>query len=288
MEFGKFTMRSLLLILLMVSEISYADIISCTNEQGKKVFTDNKSLCIGKLELKRHLNLTRFGKFYNDVPDLLQTIELANFPDDGRQHCGPVAVSNSLVWLEGKNDQEHQISVVHKLSSSGYMNTNTMKGTGATGLIRGVDRYVKEVFGGYKELKYSGWGNAPKEYRSTLKQPTIDYMRSALNQNGAAWLNVGWYKYDQQNEVFSRIGGHWVTLVGYEAGELVIHDPAPQAGVGFSNEFVSYSIIKTGTLTGNKHGLPQSAKGYYKLGKGMHIPKRADLAVIDGVVVLQI
>ncbi|MGD8913159.1 MAG: hypothetical protein PVI97_07950 [Candidatus Thiodiazotropha sp.] len=281
-------MRNLFLILLLFSELSYAEIVSCMDEQGKKVFTDNKSICIGKSELKKHLNLTRFGRFYNEVPDLLQTIELAKLPDEGRAFCGPVAVSNSLVWLEGKKDKEHQISVVHKLSSSGYMNTNTKNGTGTTGLIRGVERYVKEVFGGYRELKYSGWRNAPKEYRSIFKQPTIDYMRSALNQNGAAWLNVGWYKYDQQNEVFTRVGGHWVTLVGYESGELVIHDPAPQAGNGFSNEFVSYSEIKTGTLTGNKHGLPQPAKGYYKLGKGMHIPKRADLAVIDGVVVLQI
>jgi hypothetical protein len=288
MEVGYITMRGLLLILMVVSELSQAEIISCIDEQGEKVFTDIESICIGKSGLTKHSDIPRDGKFYNEVPDLLQTIAVAKFPDEGRQFCGPVAVSNSLVWLEGKKDQEYQISVVHKLSSSGYMDTNNLKGTGTYRLIKGVDRYVKEVFGGYRELKYSGWRNAPEEYRSILKQPTIDYMRSALTKQGAAWLNVGWYKYDKHEEIFTRVGGHWVTLVGYEAGELVIHDPAPQAGDDFSNEFVSYSVIKTGTLTGDKYGLPQPAKGYYKLDKGMHIPESADLAVIDGVVVLQI
>jgi hypothetical protein len=51
-------------------------------------------------------------------------------------------------------------------------------------------------------------------------------------------------------------------------------------------EYVGISTIGSGTLTGNKSGLPTSAKGYMRLGKGMHVKSSADTAIVDGVVKL--
>jgi hypothetical protein len=34
-----------------------------------------------------------------DTPDLMQSLPAAALPEGGIAHCGPVAVSNSLVWL---------------------------------------------------------------------------------------------------------------------------------------------------------------------------------------------
>ncbi len=100
-------------------------------------------------------------------------------------------------------------------------------------------------------------------------------MQSGLNRRGAVWINVGWYKFNLKTNEYRRVGGHWVTLVGYNKGRLVIYDPASRAGSTFSNEFVSYSVLKNGRLTGKKKGLPQLAKGYHKLGDGMHIPPKS-------------
>ncbi|MBX9724083.1 MAG: hypothetical protein K2X81_21935, partial [Candidatus Obscuribacterales bacterium] len=33
------------------------------------------------------------------TPDLMQTLPAADLPYDGTAYCGPVAVSNSMVWL---------------------------------------------------------------------------------------------------------------------------------------------------------------------------------------------
>jgi hypothetical protein len=276
------------LLFFVFSSSINAEVFSCKGESGNIIFTDNKSNCSysKKIETKNYGSSN--NSFYNEIPDILQTKKTANFPGGGKQFCGPVAVSNSLVWLKGIQDEAYQIELVHKLSKPEYMNTNTINGTGTVGLIRGIDKYVTEVWGGYKKLEYSGWRKSPKKYRSMLDKPTVLFMQKGLNRKASAWLNIGWYKLDKLNNEYQRIGGHWVTLVGYEDGRLIIHDPAPRAGKNFSNEFISYSILAAGKLVGNKKGLPKKAKGFIRLENGMHIPKRADAAIIDGVVLLQI
>lgn len=273
------------------SSSSLAEAISCTDENGNMIFTNNTLNCQAEKSIQdvsNHDNYPPVEKFYDEIPDLLQTLASAHFPGGGVQFCGPVAVSNSLVWLEGIDDEAYQIDLVHKLSSSDYMGTNEDTGTSATGILKGVDRYITEVFGSYEKLEYSGWRKAPVYYRLENERPTVAFMQTFLNKKGAAWLNVGWYEFNPFKNEYKRVGGHWVTLVGHENGQLVIHDPAPRAGKAFSNEFVTYSIIKAGKLVGSNKGLPQLAKGLYKLGKGMHIPKKADMAIIDGVIGLQL
>jgi hypothetical protein len=277
-----------LLFLLVFSVRLLADVFSCEDQNGNIIFTDNKINCsLSKTIESKSYELSN-PTFYNEIPDLLQTKTSAQFPGGGRQYCGPVAVSNSLIWLAGTEDEASQIDLVHKLGEEAYMNTKKRNGTGTAGLIRGVEKYVVEKWGGYKTLIYSGWRKCPEKYRATIDKPTITFMRKGLNRKASAWLNIGWYKVDKLNNEYHRTGGHWVTLVGYENGRLIIHDPAPRAGEKFSNEFVRYSILYTGKLVDSKWDVNRNAKGFIRLGGGMHIPKKADTAIIDGVVILQI
>lgn len=86
------------------------------------------------------------------------------------------------------------------------------------------------------------------------------------------------------------VGGHWVTLVGYDlaSNELIVHDPAPRAGRAKSSERVTFRSLTAGRLAGNKSGLPTDARGYLQLVSGMHLSARADTAIIDGVVLLEL
>ncbi|MEJ2609083.1 MAG: hypothetical protein P8179_03125 [Candidatus Thiodiazotropha sp.] len=284
-------MKIIYCLLFIFSSHSFADVFRCIDNNGNAIFTDNKQNCINakNTETKRlESELPSRNSFYNEIPDLLQTKKSANFAGGGKQFCGPVAVSNSLVWLENVQDESHQIELVHKLSSSEYMNTSAENGTGTGGLIRGIDKYVTEVFGRYRKLEYSGWKKCPNKYHSIIKIPTLSFMRSGLNRKGAVWLNIGFYKADKIKNEYLRVGGHWVTLVGFEGGQLIIHDPASRAGKSFHNDFIDYSILASGILISKKIGKQRLAKGFFRLGSGLSIPKRADTAVIDGVVVLQI
>lgn len=220
--------------------------------------------------------------FIDRIPDFTQTDIDGQGTGGGQQYCAPVAVSNSFsYWL--KRDRNEQKAMVMDLAQN-YMKTSTRNGTGTTGLMNGVDRYAKKFLSGYTLLEYEGWRKHPKKFATSTKVPDTKRLRSAVSSRSTAWLNIGWYKAVAGSDDYKRIGGHWVTLVGTTRNKLIIHDPAPRAGRQFSNEFVSYSTIENGKLTGSKSGLPTSAKGYIRLENGMHLNSKADHAILDGVV----
>lgn len=224
--------------------------------------------------------------YINQIADFTQTDVTFAGSGNGQQFCAPVAVSNSLVWLSG-NELE-QVELISTLATRDYMNTSLNNGTGTTGVLRGVDKISKELFGGYAVLEYQGWRKHPSQYSTGIKRPDVTRLKSTVSNRSAAWLNVGWYRYDKKRNEYRRLGGHWVTLVGSDTDHLVLHDPAPRAGKSFSNEFVEFRIIEDGRLVGNKVGLPVQAKGFLILEKGFHIKKGADYAILDGVVFLEL
>ena len=224
--------------------------------------------------------------YINEIPDFTQTDIRGTNSGHGQQYCAPVAVSNSLMWLSKKSSG--QLDLIKKLASKKYMNTSLINGTGTTGVLNGVDKIAVELFGGYSKLEYQGWRKHPKIYSMGVKIPKISWMEKGISRESAVWLNVGWYRFNKAENEYRRIGGHWVTLVGVENNILIIHDPALMAGNTFSNEFVQISKIYDGTLSGDKAGLPTPAKGYFILGKGMHIRPKADVAILDGAIVFRL
>ena len=94
-----------------------------------------------------------------------------------------------------------------------------------------------------------------------------------------------------------------MTLVGYGVDEdgkenpniLIVHDPAPRSGPGVSHDYVQIEEIKHGWITVNPNTwaasvntqLPIDATGYYKFGKGLAYNDIADVAILDGVIILE-
>ena len=224
------------------------------------------------------------------VPDLTQTTKEADFAGGGSQFCAPVAVSNSLVWLEGRQkERRYQIEMVKTLAGEGFMSTSLVDGTGTTQVIKGVQKYANQKWPNYHRLEYSGWRKCPNDSK-VAEKPTLQWMIDGLHDRSAVWVNVGWYVSQETSNgtEFKRVGGHWVTLVGHSNGKLILHDPAPRAGKKPSKQKVKYRILGDGRQTGNKKGLPLSAAGSIALSKGMKISKRANTAIIDGVVIFEI
>lgn len=60
-----------------------AQIIQCKNAEGKLVFTDNISNCANKNISKKIEQKKQSENFYNEIPDLLQTLNIAGFAGDG-------------------------------------------------------------------------------------------------------------------------------------------------------------------------------------------------------------
>jgi len=228
----------------------------------------------------------------SQIPDFLQTDREAGFANAGSQFCAPTAVSNSLMWLadHGYEDlrsgsgKKAQIAMIRKLSGAGYMKTSPAIGTDAAQLIAGVEAYVNAAGYTISELSYEGWRPVPDD-AAAGEYPLLDDIRTyAADDSSAVWLNVGWYKYDEESGDYERKGGHWVTVVGYVGDDLLIHDPAPSAGTTFRTQRISLEELTEGRLTGNQRNLPRSAEGYYELGGEM--AKGSSTCILDGAVFL--
>ena len=240
----------------------------------------------------------------DQTPDLTQTDPELGLPGGGNSYCGPVAVSNSLMWLAsqgwdrlappGDNPKEQQIELVRRLSSNRYMSTSPSMGTGATGILSGLDRYLSHRGCPYRRLAYQGWRGHPLRFSTGVRTPELEFIQEGILGRGLVWINVGWYRRGRHRRTFRRRGGHWLTVVGAGVNEngkqdptmLILHDPAPYAGEDFANEYVRAEPLEGGWLTERKAAVP--AQGYYRLTGGMHVKREGDLAILDGAVVLQI
>lgn len=239
------------------------------------------------------------------TPDYLQTDpDYGGLPDGGDQYCAPVSVSNSLMWLDdhgfGKlapdtsDRKKDQFDLIVGLGSSSYMNTNPINGTSVWEVLFGVHNYLQTTGHTYTSLAYQGWREHPALFSTGVEVPELDWIKQGIEDQGAVWLNVGWYTHDPAADAYLRKGGHWVTLVGYgfdgkqlDPSYLILHDPGPWAGISEAHEFVRAEQLSSGTLVGSQTGLPTSAIGFYRLTGGMHLPQAAYIAIVDGAVVLK-
>lgn len=152
-----------------------------------------------------------------DSPDFFQTDpDYGGFEGGGGTYCGPVAASNALMWLDAhgfgnivddttdrKKDQHDLIDI---LGSENYM--DSIDGTGAFGLTRGLNRYLNER--GYNvTFRSEGWRNVPDYVNVLATKPQVPWIKEAVTgANSGCLLNVGWYEYYNNNNTYVRKGGH--------------------------------------------------------------------------------
>jgi hypothetical protein len=239
------------------------------------------------------------------MPDLLQTDPVAAFAGGGKSYSAPVAVSNSLAALSRRgygrlmlvvgDAKAAQIAVVKHLSGADYMDNSAASGATVSGIVEGLGRYLNERGYGIEELKHEGLRLYPdRREASESSLVDLDWIAEAMaDDGGAVWLNLGWYIYAPEEDVYQKKGGHWVTLAAYSAESrdalnrptMMIHDPSPRSGVGPSAERITLTAIRSGVIKG--YGLPQDAKGYYDV-EGIAYPIECNRAILEGAIVLRL
>ena len=252
------------------------------------------------LQRERELRLERSVR---KMPDLTQTSEELLVPGGGSSYCGPVAVSNAIMGLAaaGQPDllpqrpspRQAHTALVRLLGSGRYMGTSANAGTGAAGLMVGLERYLRHQ--GYRpSLSYQGWRGHPRRFATGQKAPSRDAMIDAFAQGASVFVNIGWYRPSPRVEgVFRRRGGHWLTLVGTgvdATGDasphtLVFHDPAPWAGPEGERHFARFEALGEGWLITEVGAF--ASEGHHIL-SGVHVKHPGDVAIVDGVVTLVI
>jgi hypothetical protein len=173
------------------------------------------------------------------TPHFFQCDPRGQFPGNGRDYCGPTAVSDSLMYLashgfpnllpdRNANAVDSQISLINVLAQD-CMNTDPANGTNASEACLGISRYVEACGYECKQIEYRGWmrmGRRTTAYQ-TDELPTLDWIKQAVaNPHGAAWVNVGWYVRGDNEGEWRREGGHWLAVVGYGVDANGQEDPS--------------------------------------------------------------
>ncbi|MEX2217047.1 MAG: hypothetical protein WD768_23240 [Phycisphaeraceae bacterium] len=242
------------------------------------------------------------------TPDMLQVDP--RLPDAGAYYCGPVALSNGLMWLAGSGfpklaptgRDDPQAMMTIKLASNSYLKTFQNKGTSSPRMMLGALKYLNRQ--GYDgKVTFEGWRTIDRQFHRQLGltdqeprlTPDLNRIQDAVGvRDTATVLDVGWYRHAEDSDDYTRVGGHWVTLVGYTPASsdedrptLIIHNPDPSAGREPAHDSIRCVELTAGTLRGDFQGLPVRAKGYALL-QGLTLPKGVDVAILDGVVVVQV
>lgn len=232
------------------------------------------------------------------MPDLCQTDEaFRSLPYQGKYSCGPTAVANVLVAMDRRGfdhlvdgdvtSKSVQRALLERLSQSPYLRT-TRHGIGPVAAMEGIRRFV-EGQGYHAELEWQGWRRGGRFATARFVDPA--WLREGAAGDSNAVVNVGWYRYDAQEDLYRRVSGHYMTLVGYRPGgddfTYLIQDPAARSGPGKVTHEARLVPIRSGRLARWESYGQREAAGHFRV-EGIVVKSTADLAILDGAMRLTI
>ena len=266
--------------------------------------------CLGKQAEDEVLPASYVQKV-DSTPDLMQTDPTLGLLEGGVLSCASVAATNGFAWLADHGFENMLLrgedgSVSYARTAQAMdrvLQLATNRGALPPSFLRGVARYLSER--GYTDEDYrlEFQGRSHPEGLQGTRIPNIDAVKKGVVRDGAAWLFVGFYRFDEREDEYQTISYHYVSLVGYGVDEygnedpnvLILHDPAPRSGPGVSHDYVHIEQIEHGRITVplNSQSAPADsevlvdASGYYKLGDGLAYNDKADIAILVGAILLE-
>jgi len=251
-----------------------------------------------------------FGTFYLNQNN-------ARYGDAGKMYCGPTSGAMACSWLAGHGypkllpTGDSQVDslrhLVELLASDDFMGTDPEEGTPPARMIAGFSAYVEKAGYGLADMQFSGWRVLPPGTARVKVSPIpdLDTIPPALaNPHAIVLVNVGYYVQGSKPGELRRLGGHWVTAVGYgttgngevDPSVLLIHNPAHGRPKNLAPRTdlparLEPDVTKLSPISGflyTKKGKPIcSAKGMYAIdGRALHKTRNSDIAVVDGVLAI--
>ncbi|NQT13871.1 MAG: hypothetical protein HQ582_14045 [Planctomycetes bacterium] len=232
------------------------------------------------------------------TPDLCQTDEAFRaLPYRGSYSCGPTAFANVLIAMDRRGyenlvlgdvrSKDDQRALLLKLGARPYLETSKY-GIGPIAAMRGIRRFVSER--GYQaKLEWQGWRHGGEFAAGRFVDP--GWLREGVGGDSSVVLNVGWYDYDPAADLYSRVGGHYMTLVGFrpegDRFTYLIHDPASRSGPDKVTHEARLASIPTGRLAPWKQYGQREARGHFLI-EGIVLKRAVDAAILDGAIRLTI
>ena len=242
----------------------------------------------------------------DQFPDFSQTDPALGLPGGGKYYCVPVATANALVWyakergysdllpVQGMSLTEKVSTVARQLGQDRYMSTAPKGGTSQVKFMQGLSAYISDR--GYSsKISYRGRWRMPKKYgRIDIGAPDIYDIQDKFSSGAAVFLSIGYYKEGDRPGELKRIGGHFVTVVGFGVDKngnvdrdmVVLHDPGDARSASVKERYLRLEKMRNGQFV-SRNGSESDASEHLKITGGMRF-RRGIVGVIDAVVSLDL
>jgi hypothetical protein len=225
----------------------------------------------------------------------------ADFDNEGRNHCTPVAIADGLVYLATSRgydelveatDHDGQVALITELAEE--MATDPKEGTNPDKILTGLISYAEQHGFAFKRLELATWRGVSREnnkYKIATK-PSLSWIASAAEDpNTVEVLNFGWYK-EEADGRYSRHSGHWVNVVGAGPGtrRLSVHNPLLTPERQEADNSITLMPVDDDFVATQANAAEMNMSGYYKAeGPGLPFSKQnVSAAVLDSVVVFKL
>ncbi|MGB0578396.1 MAG: hypothetical protein ACPGVU_01720 [Limisphaerales bacterium] len=225
-----------------------------------------------------------------EMPDFCQgDTRHGKLPRSGASYCAPVALSNTLMWLDengfpklvkdNANPGRKQFELARLLGTDDYVDTDPVTGTPPKNVAYGIERYVKAC--GYKvKVETMNWRSRVRRVGRVMDR---DWVSKTVQNGGQVLLNIGWCL--DKSDHYYRAAGHFVTIADVKGTTakpiFLIHDPAKRDGLEKRTIECRFVPLPADKQLRLKSGIATSTKGFYEL-QGVRVKKDHDLAIIDG------
>ncbi|MEW5820122.1 MAG: hypothetical protein AB1782_08005 [Cyanobacteriota bacterium] len=250
----------------------------------------------------RGINGEQYTARVDQTPDFKQINK--KLPGGGAVCCGPVAVSNAIMWLSKNGypeltNKKSQLEIIKELIV--YLKTNAYdNGTTVSDMCNGLDKLVRDKGYKIKNLEYQGYWPCSRKYHSN-KVPDLKQITEALKKKSLVVFNIGRYersvnektgkvKYDYDN-------GHYIVLTGFRKKgnniELLINDSAKSSK---QVEVLKLKALSDGVLVPSEKateitGLkkPQKARGYNEIVGGLDYARKDNhIILLEGAIIMEL
>lgn len=211
----------------------------------------------------------------DEIPDFSQTHPDLRLPNGGSHYCAPVAAANGLVWFARHRGYRRLLPVTGVTLSDRVAEVALTLGDETL-----MSRPVKK-----RPMLVPPFGAVD----ISVSPPDIDWMIRRFDRNEAVWATVGFYQQSGRDE-YSRIGGHFITMVGYGVDargrnnrKVVVFHDSDDGDDAARARHLKLSPMQDGWIVHRDGRRGKEAKGILRIDEGYTL-KPGVVALIDSAI----
>lgn len=187
--------------------------------------------------------------------------------------CGPVCAANCAINILNQNFPRDEL-----IQTFTVLAKTDKNGTTSQNLCSALEKFFLKT-NLKTHIKYYGIRKVERKYNS---HKAINICEE-LHRGSSVILNLGFYKYNVNEDSFRRIDGHYVNAYACKEGKILIADPYNKEKTPFYIELEKAGKSKIKNTKDNEK-YSRKRYSYYKVSPGFDYQKPDETVFLNGII----